>query len=904
KTESTTVYSEKASMSISDIDDVDVVNSDYYVIAKVVAVNSTQRSDEGVSGYVKFENTLMKPELEVVRVNNEWKIRLANAEAFENAYLDGSSWKVNFKINAIVVNKDTYTIDLTKNSDGNYYVNTTLSNLTNYALRGYAEPQGTDASKYIRSSVFSANIFVPNGNYATTALTVLNEAFSGTNTGDLSYSADVTLTTSAAYAQTYRAELLGSTDGSSYQTTVAYKDINLSNGVSQTVEFGNLSSDLLQKFKSFKVAMYYAETGLGPVHTYYEITDEDKIAELSANTAPRNVGYDKIYDGGDYTYYYADPIYRRFVESDSESDSDRLDYREGSVSANLLDAPDIEDVTTDTVSGNLLYYFAWDQSVSDTYEYDVELYGIKDGAETLISTAYDSTTHMGISSNTARSFYMNADEYNYEQVKIKVTAKDGSSAGSSLSIGQSSEATFDVKRRLSKPAAIVQTITDDDEMIYAFNWNDYTDSKELAARSGYDVMISCNGVTNTLATVSGNSYTDVNMDDYAGKEVTMYLIGKSGSTSYVDSLPGTSITFTVAERYSRPSDITAKIVNIDGSDVTDITSGSTISENVFVENLGLSMEIAPGTNAGDIYLISGILCKDQVSAYAILTQLSGSGATEKEIMATVKNVLEGLDSESTAIFGFDGSVTATSTTVNLTADTLLSDWSTKYAGYYLIPFVRNAGSQKATSVYNWGSTSLALPKVKLDTPTVKATSVTRSASGRLYGTDYSNQVGTGSAEGLKIQQFEISTTGTTQPDYYEININGAKKNSLSGNSLSGNFIASTVNITLKYYPADGNIEVVDAYSSYEWKDFSEAATGFAFDKFDFAVASEDNKVIITMPNLAKGNYTVQWEKDDHSDSDSSAFSVTDKCATSVTCQAVVTDSTQYEYSDLAILEVW
>ncbi|MCR4903078.1 MAG: hypothetical protein K6A23_09475, partial [Butyrivibrio sp.] len=514
-----TVYNKSASFNITDSDSINTLTNDYYVLAKVVAVGSSEQSDEGVSGYIKLQPSLLSPELEVVRVNSKWYIRLANADEYEEMYMDSEgNWLLDFYIKAVIVYTNStseYEINVTDGKvkiSGDYYdycaVNSSgslvsFNDITNRPLRGTAVPQDDDVSNYIRSTVFSSNIYVPNGIYPSgMSLTVDESAsngygFAGSSSNDLTYTAAVTLTTTAAYSQIYRAELLADAgDGNGYQTTVATKDIALSSGTQTILEFNNISSDVLEKYEGFKVALYYASSGLGPVYTYREITDEDDITTVSAYTTPRNYGYDKVYVSEDETeYYYADPLY---VNSGSASTPD---YWIGDSTATFTAAPVLEDIEcligiydgttfTENEEGSLLYHFAWDKDVTTEYDYEVVMYGIKDGTKTLIDTSYDSETFMGRNGDSDKDFYLNADEYAYDEIYIKVTTLVSNSDTNTITIGKSSNETTTVKKRLSQPLAINYAATDIDELLYSFNWSAYTDEDEIEACAGYKLMIS------------------------------------------------------------------------------------------------------------------------------------------------------------------------------------------------------------------------------------------------------------------------------------------------------------------------------------------------------------------------------------------------------------------------------
>nr|MCR4904058.1 hypothetical protein [Butyrivibrio sp.] len=537
----------------------------------------------------------------------------------------------------------------------------------------------------------------------------------------------------------------------------------------------------------------------------------------------------------------------------------------------------------------------------------------------------------GRNGDSDKDFYLNADEYAYDEIYIKVTTLVSNSDTNTITIGRSSEDTATVKKRLSQPLAVNYTAADIDELLYSFNWSAYTDEDEIEACAGYKLMISyVNESAETVkeqieSTTTETEMESISMDDYAGLEVTMYIVGVADTTTnYIDSLPGAVITFTVASRYDQPSAVYT-LVETDDTTVTELTE-TVISEDEFTNMLGLNIIVTPGANNGSTYIVSGILCEDSTVAQTIINDLGSSTVaddnTNKEIMERVNAVLALIENGTyeALTFGFDQTINSSDTDITIKANgNFTTDWTTDYAQYYLIPFIRNGGAENGTSIYNWNDSYLTLPKVKLNTPTVSYDEVTGvSASGITYDATFGSASGYIDAENLKFQKFVIERTGDGIPEYYEIAIDDVIKNVVDETSGVKVITEQIHDLVIKIFTDDSSIEIVDSYNGedttytdpgdytsygYGHLNTSTVACNFAFYEFAMSIDIADNfkSIVITMPNIASGNYTINVYDLDNEYLDAGNITYSGYCTGVVNVMAVMDTSEEedkkFESSD-------
>lgn len=124
------------------------------------------------------------------------------------------------------------------------------------------------------------------------------------------------------------------------------------------------------------------------------------------------------------------------------------------------------------------YTFSWDKNLAATSDpkYKIEMTGIDaDGKEVTIDTsAYK---------ESGRSFTADGDDWNYTQIRLKVTRIGDASKGQ---IGLSATAIYNVSQRLEKPGQPSVVNVDENELNYNVSWAKISDETYCM---GYQIYV-------------------------------------------------------------------------------------------------------------------------------------------------------------------------------------------------------------------------------------------------------------------------------------------------------------------------------------------------------------------------------------------------------------------------------
>ena len=489
----------------------------------------------------------------------------------------------------------------------------------------------------------------------------------------------------------YRAELTGNWKGDKKTVVFAKTDImTVSKGVA-TASFHNLPV-YLKDATNLKVRLWYAQTGLGPVYLYHEIqSPEDGKINLPITLQDGVVRELTNVENGqeEWAYEYSLPL------SNPWKNYDPYTY----VSDVLLDeflepVMDLEDGSTlepviDKESGKLQYTFSWDKKVKGG-TYKITLTGIDaDGKEVIIPT----DTFDGSNSYTA-----DADDWNYKQVKLKVTR-----IGEGKKVGVSTEATYHIANRLERPSQPAVEIDSENELLYNLSWTPIISEEGCKGYQAYIRVYNDNSELGKEKAIGGlitpeqkkdGSYTEqINLEKYSGKRVVIYLKAIADTNSeYLDSVSGISYELDIPKRLAKPN---VTWSNNWRYDLKDNIEAKKFEDGAMKISLTADDgSIPPG---GSAYLLR---------AYVYDNEEAADAATETDPGTYIKN------------YPADASV------VQMDAENAhkysheLKNLSIEYAGKWIVFYTRiSSGGGNISS--EWAkSDAYRLPYVKLESPQV------------------------------------------------------------------------------------------------------------------------------------------------------------------------------------------
>ena len=355
---------------------------------------------------------------------------------------------------------------------------------------------------------------------------------------------------------------------------------------------------------------------------------------------------------------------------------------------------DLEDGSTlephiDEESGKLQYAFSWDKKVKGG-TYKITLTGIDaDGKEVIIPT----DTYDGSNSYTA-----DADDWNYKQVKLKVTR-----IGEGKKVGVSTEATYHIANRLERPSQPAVEIDSENELLYNLSWTPITAEEGCGGYQAYIRVYNDNSELGKEKAIGGlltpeqkkdGSYTEqIDLETYSGKRVVIYLKAIADTNSeYLDSVSGISYELDIPKRLAKP--------NVTWSNNWKYDLKDNIEAKKFEDGaMKISLTADDGSipPGGSAYLLR---------AYVYDNEEAADAATETDPGTYIKN------------YPADASV------VQMDAENAhkysheLKNLSIEYAGKWIVFYTRiSSGGGNISS--EWAkSDAYRLPYVKLESPQV------------------------------------------------------------------------------------------------------------------------------------------------------------------------------------------
>ncbi len=422
--------------------------------------------------------------------------------------------------------------------------------------------QATIADSEQSSSLISVPVYLPNyqpqikvGTSNGKDRVQVTTTLSGNTQDELKL--DVTLVgTNTEVVETptiYRAELVGTwksgTDAKQNVVFASTDMMSVSKG-NAVATFANLP-DYLRDASDLKLRLWYSQSGLGPVYTYHDVDLSGSGTSGNANIN-EFAGYD---ENGNETWKYQ---YSTVLENNSNYFNDYI-YQSDTLWT-WLRAPQLEEVGTALKpeygdNGEIYYTFKWDSDLPATEDasYSVALVGIdSDGKEVMIDTA-DSYTG-------GRSLRIEGTDWNYKEVKLTVTRIGDATK---KQIGLSSSGSYTIRPRLASPSQPMVENIDENELDYRVTWSPI--ASETGCR-GYQVYVQpyeddvlgdekvIGDVIPTSAQENGTYTTTINLEDYAGKRIVVYLVAKADEDGeYIDSLPGVTYELQIPERLAAPN---------------------------------------------------------------------------------------------------------------------------------------------------------------------------------------------------------------------------------------------------------------------------------------------------------------------------------------------------------------
>lgn len=363
----------------------------------------------------------------------------------------------------------------------------------------------------------------------------------------------------------YRAELTGTwkkgTADEKKDVVFAATDILVAANGTATANLTDFS-DELREASDFKVRLWYAEPGLGPVSTWFALDGPDAggLGELITTFQGLDDSGAALYD------YSASPVLLG-----SQTMFERYKWSSGSLFT-FLPAPELMEAPTGAdgskisltpefgADGTLYYTFTWDTGKSGAdyrdAKYRVALSGINDeGKRVVIDTSAAYTD------NAARTMTVEAENWTYRSVELTVTRLGDASDGKNVRVGLDSTEVYRVKQRLAQPGQPVVTLMDPNDLNYTISWTapgseDGCDAYRIYVRYKDDVG---KEVTEQLgedikATGADSYEEEVDLEAFAGKDVSISLmaVAKTDSEEWADSRLGDAYTLQISSRIPQP----------------------------------------------------------------------------------------------------------------------------------------------------------------------------------------------------------------------------------------------------------------------------------------------------------------------------------------------------------------
>ena len=533
---------------------------------------------------------------------------------------------------------------------------------------------------------------------------------SGTTLEDLTI--EVSLTSSGAMTTPpiYRAELIGDwkdTNGSVQTDTVLAQTDILT--VSRGTATGNFTAlpEYVGDATNMRVRIWYAASGLGPVYTYD--TGKDGGSADANYDMHQLLGVTEE-EHGTRTEQWHNTNSTIWAHRGSDAGNQFCDYaHETDVLFTWLPKPDLVGAdSTERMNpdANGCYTFEWDKTLAATEDahYQVSLTGIDaDGREVIIPTDGYYTD------NTSRKLYIDGSDWNYQSVKLKVT-RIGSDSGTTKYIGLSGTGTYLVKERLEAPGQPSVTNADENELNYQLSWAANLSEKGLKGYQAYIQTYGSDGSLTDAKTLGGlvpadksGVYTEtVNLEDYAGQKVVIYLKAMAVENSqYLDSLPGVTTELTIPSRLAAPK------VSWKARWQYDKQLPVTAAEFLNSLQINLTAERDSIPPAGSAYLLCAYIYDSQEKAQSASLTNPGDYLAVYPVSYQETRVPVQMDVKSSMEYYH-----------------VLQNLSIDYAGKWIAFYARiSSGSGSVSSAWTKAGKAFRLPYVKLDMPDISSDTV-------------------------------------------------------------------------------------------------------------------------------------------------------------------------------------
>ena len=554
---------------------------------------------------------------------------------------------------------------------------------------------------------------------------------SGVSLSDLSIT--VTLSGNGGNITTppvYRADLIGTwkdENGVIHEDTVFQStDILTTAGGAAAAEFADLP-EYIADAEDMKVRVWYAQSGLGPVYTYYAVNQNDayNISTLTVDTQTAEDGT-KV-TGSIWEYAYSNVLSDNTFAQCRWTSENLFEWLPRPQLMEIQDgkslAPDLSD------DGLLTYTFRWDE---ETYQagdrYLVTMNGIIKNADGSINSRVSVLTDREVPGNFITE---DARNWSYDAVELIVTRK-GDAAGTGK-VGLTAEKTYPIRKRLPRPEQPRVTNPDINELYYMVEWDAIQPETGCVSYQIYiqpyaednvtleEAVPVCDADGNPqsvpAAGVPGNIYrTGVNLEAYSGRRVQIYLKAQAAinSEEYIDSINGITFELAIPKRLSAPRVVWEKNWEYDKADAKSFEE---------FQNGGLSVAVTADASSippgGSSYLLKAYVFESAEAAEAARSRIDAGEETNLDgLLAAYPSVNEE---------GRPHPVQMDTEAVNRYSHAM-SGLSAGYAGRYILFYTRiSSGDGNVSSEWVSNPAIWRLPYAELSVPAVTVGSAEREA---------------------------------------------------------------------------------------------------------------------------------------------------------------------------------
>lgn len=514
----------------------------------------------------------------------------------------------------------------------------------------------------------------------------------------------------------YRAELLGDwkdENGTVYPDTVlASTEILAAANGTATAAFGALP-EYVADAGNLKVRVWYAQSGLGPVYTWYSVPEgEANIRILKKETVPGALEPQYVWE------YERSPVLEAGEFADCRWTMEQV--------FEFLPRPILMDASKVLppeygANNHLQYTFRWDEGPGEYQPgntYLVSLTGIKDGRPVSL------VTDLEVSGN---AYTADAENWSYEKVELTVTRKGD---GALKQIGCSGTETYLVGQRLQRPAQPIVENKDVNELFYTLTWTPIQPENGCGSYGIYlktylpDGSLSAPvelGLSDVSEKTDGVYQKKLDLSAYSGQSVVLYLTAKANHPQYVDSVEGITYELLVPQRVKTPA------VSWEKSWIYDRSQPVTAEGFAGTGTSGGSLKITlePGNAESIPSGDSSYLLK----AYVFETQAQAEAARAILAAGNLPGENDGLLTAYPAMTGEALTPVQMETEAGGRYSHTLTGLSARYAGKWLLCYTRiSSGNGQVSSLWVDNPDVWQLPYVKLPAPTVSLESLSREVS--------------------------------------------------------------------------------------------------------------------------------------------------------------------------------